>query len=327
VPPPPTLEELLDFYDKNWLPQGYQSAEEEENYKAYGRQILAKFWGIHTDDFRVPLAVERMFHIDISGVKLMGFIDRVDKLESGGLSIVDYKSSLGLFTKDDLKNSLQLTLYQLAAEETWQLPVERLTLYHLRSNTPCSCTPRGEAELKEARELVLEVASNIAEGSFPATENEGCPCDFAEHCPYYKHLYLETEAAKTDILRGLTVEEAVEQHVSLQRQIKELELKLSEIKEMIIAFCQAEGLNRVYGTEHALTYKMVERTGFDEEKVRALLEPEGLWGQVLEFSPSRLRELITDETIAKEIRQKLEDLRGVISSSPQLWARKLTKEE
>ena len=184
--PPPSLEELLQFYEKKWISKGYESAEEEAKYKTSGKEILGEFWKIHSADFRIPVAVERMFYIDIEGVKLRGVLDRVDRLESDGLSIVDYKSNQRLFTQDDLKEDLQLTLYQLAAEQTWHLPVKRLTLYHLRSNTPCSCAARDDVQLEKARQLVLKVAKSITEGSFPATEHQYCPCDFAEHCPYYR---------------------------------------------------------------------------------------------------------------------------------------------
>jgi len=325
VPPPPSLEELLRFYEENWISKGYDSAEEEAGYKAYGREILSKFWEIHSADFRMPVAVERMFYVDVEGIKLRGFLDRVDKLDSGGLSIVDYKTNQALFTQDDLEKNLQLTLYQLAAEQTWHLPVERLTLYHLRSNTPCSCAARDEARLEEARYLVLKVAEDITEGKFPATENQYCPCDFAEHCPYYRQRGMPPE--ETDILRGMVVDEAVERYVSLQAQIKELETQLGEIKQMIIDFCQVEGLNRVYGREHAVTYRLVDKTGFSEDEVRALLEPEGLWHRVLSLDQSRLKQLITDEAVAEDIRHKLEALRQVISSSPRLWVRRLIEEE
>ena len=326
VPPPPSLEELLQYYEKNWHSEGYESAEEEASYKAYGREILAKFWEIHSSDFRMPIAVERMFNIDIEGVKLRGFIDRVDKLDSGGLAIVDYKTDKGLFTKEDLERNLQLTLYQLAAGQSWYLPVERLTLYHFRSNTACSCPPRDEAQLEEARRLVLEVAGGIGEGRFPAIESGRCPCDFAEHCPYYRQrLILEPE--ETDILGGMGAAEAVERYVSLQNEIKELQLKFDELKQMLVDFCQAGGLNRVYGREHALTYKLVERAGFSEDEVRALLEPEGLWGRVLSFDQSKLKELISDEGVAEEVRRKLEALKQVVSTHPQLWLRRLVEEE
>jgi len=329
VPPPPSLDELLEFYEANWLSEGYESAEEEAKYKAYGWEILSKFWEIHSADFKMPFAVERVFHINIEGVKLRGYIDRVDKLDSGELSIVDYKTNQEPFTTEDLEKDLQLTLYQLAAEQTWQLPVEKLTLYHFRSNTPFSCGPRNEARLEEAKHLVLKVADGIAGGIFPAIENQYCPCDFAEHCPYYRQQYMVTkpELAWQGVLPGLAVAEAVEGYVSLQAQIRELQSQLEEIRQMIVDFCQAEELNRVYGTEHAITYKTVEKTGFSEDEIRALLEPEGLWHRVLSFDQSRLEQLVTDEEVAKNIRDRLEALRRVISSSPRLWVRRLIEEE
>jgi len=147
----------------------------------------------------------------------------IDKLESGGLSIVDYKTSKELFTIDDLEEDLQLTLYQLAAEQTWQLPVEKLTLYHLRSNTACSCPPRDEARLEQAKQLVLEVAESIARQIFPAIENQYCPCDFPEHCPYYRHQYMVATPvpARQELLPGIAAVDAIERYASLHTEIKE----------------------------------------------------------------------------------------------------------
>jgi putative RecB family exonuclease len=324
VPPPPSLDKLLKFYEDNWLSAGYESAEEEASFKAYGRELLARFWELHQPDFHMPIAVEWMFNIDVEGVKLRGFIDRIDKLDSGGLAIVDYKTDRELFTNDYLSQNLQLTLYQMAVEQSWFLPVERLTLYHFRSNTPCSCPPREQAQLEEAKRLVLAVAGGIEAGRFPAIESQRCPCDFPEHCPYYRHKFVPTEEAG---ISGEAVTGAVERYVSLQNQIKELQLELEELKRRLADFCQAEGLSRLYGSDYALTYKMVEKSGFSEEEVRALLAPEGLLDRVLSLDTAKLRALITDQAVAQDIREKLAALRQVISSYPQFWPRRLVEEE
>jgi len=326
VPPPPSLEAMLDFYEQRWLSQGYESAEEEAEYKAYGREMLTKFCEIHRPDFRMPIAVEHKFFIDIDNVKLTGRIDRVDMLDSGGLSIIDYKTNLELFTREYLDNDLQLTLYQLAVEQSWFLPVERLTLYHFRSNTPVSCPPREPARLEEAKKLVLEVAEGIQAGNFPAKENWRCPCDFPQYCPYYKHKFAP-ERGESDVLDEAAAPQSVERYVALQNEIKGLQLELDELKQAIAAYCQAQGLNRVYGKGHALTYKVVERGGYSEPEVKALLEPAGLWPRVLGFDQYKLRELIKDETVARELRQKLGELKQVVSASPQLWVRRLVEEE
>ena len=330
TPPPPSLEELLEYYEQSWISRAYESAEEEARYKDYGREILTRFWEIHNADFRMPVALEKSFYLDIEGIKLRGFIDRVDKLESGGLSIIDYKTNKDLFTADYLENDLQLTIYQLAAEQTWQLPVEKLTLYHLRSNTACICPPRDQSRIEQARQLVLEVADNITQEKFPATENQFCPCDFPEHCPYYRHQYMEAiapQSATQEVLPGIAAVDAVERYADLQAQIKELQIQLDEAKQTIMDYCQAEELNRVYGSEHEVTYKLIERTGFTEDEVKAILEREGLWEKVLSLDQSRLKQLLADEETAADIRKKLESLRHIVSTYPQLYLKKRNEEE
>jgi len=72
---------------------------------------------------------------------------------------------------------------------------------------------------------------------------------------------------------------------------------------------------------------LIEKAGFDEDGVRAILEPEGLWQYVLSFDQGRLKQLLADEKVAGDIKRKLEALKQVISSSPRLWVRKLVEEE
>jgi len=329
TPPPPSLAELLNYYGQNWLSQGYQSPEEEARYKKYGRDILTRFWEIHNAGFRPPVALERPFMLDVDGIKLRGFIDRVDKLDSGGLSVIDYKTNKDLFTADYLAEDLQLTIYQMAAEQTWRLPVEQLTLYHLRSNTACQCPPRGREQIEATRRLILDVAGGITRGDFPAAEGQFCPCDFPEHCPYYRHQYLAAAPAepRQETLPGIAAVDAAERYAALQAQIKELQAQLEEARQAIIDYCRQEGLNRVFGNTCEITYKVTERTGFSEEDVKAVLEPEGLWTKVLGFDPALLKQLLADETVPGPIRDKLETLKRITSAFPQLWVKRHSDEE
>jgi len=329
TPHPPSLEELLQFYEENWLSEGYTTPEEEARYHEYGREILSKFVEIHRPGFRMPAAIERKFIIDVDGIKLRGVIDRVDKLENGGLSIVDYKTNKELFTAGHLAEDLQLTIYQMAAEKTWRLPVEKLTLYHLRSNTPFSCPARPAEQIDAARRTILDVAEKIENGDFPATEHEFCPCDFAEHCPYYRHLYLANtpQQSRQGLLPGSKAADAVERYAELQSKIKEFQAQLEETRQAIVQFCESASLNRVYGNTCDITYKITERTGFDEDDVRSTLESAGLWERVMGLDQSRLKQLLADKSLDSSIRDKLESLRRVISTFPQLWVKKHDAEE
>ncbi|RLC95874.1 MAG: PD-(D/E)XK nuclease family protein [Chloroflexi bacterium] len=328
LPGYPSLDELLDFYHHSWCSDGWPSPEDEAREKAYGEHILREFWRIHTRDFRVPLATERMFITDIQGVKLRGFIDRIDKLDSGRLAIVDYKSNQQLFTRDYVEGSLQLTLYQMACEQMWDMPVERLTLYHLRTNTPVSSGPRTREQLDEAARLVVTVAENIAAQRFPATENQYCPCDFPQYCPYYRHQYGEPvpDRSKPEPLRGVDIAAAVERYARLLSDRKDIDNQIEELRDLLVQYCQVEGLNRVYGPEHAVTFRMVERKAYDQDAVKAILEPLGLWHQVLQLDPKKLGDLLKSGDIPPDVQQALVAATEVVSTHAQLWVRDLKKD-
>jgi putative RecB family exonuclease len=315
TPRPPALDELLQFYEEEWFSQGYESPEQEAEYKEYGKDILTKFHATHAPDFRLPIALERSFFLDINGIKVRGFID--------------YKTNQELFTKDYLENDLQLTIYQMAAEQTWSLPVEKLTLYHLRTNTACTCPPRDKQRVQEVRDLVLETAENIQQGKFPATENQYCPCDFPEHCPYYRHQYIDKEPKTLEqaMLPGLDAAASVERYASLQKEIKDKQDELDTLKQSIIEYCLKEKLNRVFGSEHEITCKQMERTGFNGEEIKAILEPRGLWDKVLKYDDKLLKQLVDDKYFPADIKKKIESLKHVTSAFPQIWLRKRTGEE
>jgi len=182
---PPQLADLLRFYEKSWVSAGYRSEDREAQDKALGQAILTRFWELHSADYRPSLATERWFQVDLGGVHFKGFIDRVDISERGGLVVVDYKTSKSAITEAEAEDDLQLTLYQLACQQIWLLPVDKLTIYYLRSNTPVDSTPRGPSRIEETRQTALGVARAISRGEFPPRLNQFCPCDYPEHCPYF----------------------------------------------------------------------------------------------------------------------------------------------
>ena len=322
VPPPPSLEKMLEYYRLHWRAEGYESVEAEENYRQLGKEILAEFCRIHSADFHMPLAVEYQYTVNLDGVKLTGKIDRVDKLLSGELCIVDYKSNKDLFSAEYVQNNLQLSLYQLAVEQIWFLPVGELCLYHLRSNTAMRCSARSKEVIADARQLVLEVAEKIEKAIFPACENGFCPCDFAHLCPLYRHKYAPPpqlpEASAVDIPR------AVEEYAELQSRKSEIEARIDTLKESIIEYCRANSLGRVYGNEHSLSYKEVSRSGYNNQAVRDLLVPLGLWDKVSELDKSLLEKYLETDACGQTLKEELLALKEVVSTSPRLYIKQFS---
>jgi RecB family exonuclease len=109
--------------------------------------------------------------------------------------ITDYKTGRPK-SQEDADESLQLTLYALAARETWGYEPERLVFHNLEGNAAV-VTQRTTIELEEAKLKVEDIAACIAEGKFEA--KAGMHCNFCAYrflCPKTEKRVPEIQAAK-----------------------------------------------------------------------------------------------------------------------------------
>lgn len=128
------------------------------------------------------IGTERTFEITIGGVPVRGRVDRLDRIDGRRVAVVDYKTGTPR-TERDARESLQLSIYAIAAREHWGFEPERLVFYNLRDNTEVVAT-RNEADLDQAREQVKEVATRIAEGHFEPKPGFHCRrCRYWSICP------------------------------------------------------------------------------------------------------------------------------------------------
>ncbi len=134
------------------------------------------------------LAVEQEFSIPIGPFTVVGFIDRVDRLDNETIRIVDYKTNRQLFSRDDVDSSLQLALYELAARQIWPWAKNVKLSYHMLRHDLFQDTERNEPQLEAVRKYVETLGRIIEESrDFPARLNGFCPtCDHHEQCPAYQ---------------------------------------------------------------------------------------------------------------------------------------------
>jgi len=275
VPHPPSLEELLKFYEDNWEKEGYENDEQEKEYFQYGKQILIEFYNSHIKDYHLPLAVERRFNFTVDEIPVTGYIDRLEKLPSGRVEIIDYKSGRDLFELNQLKKDSQLSTYQMAVEEAFGLEVERLTFYHLRSQTPFSVGPHSAEQIEVMRRLITEVAQGIQKERFEPKRGNYCPCEFPQFCPYYRHQYMTEEEKKIEAFPDTKIEQVVEQYGELKAKYKELDLKEQELKEILVKYFEEKGVREVLSGKHRIFQVISRKDEYDENEVRKILEPEG----------------------------------------------------
>jgi RecB family exonuclease len=188
APPQPigTLDDLLAFYDAEWLREGYRNQEEEFGYYEKGRRILTDYYDHYVKSKPRTIAVERELTADFGDVRVKGIVDRVDFDEANGLEIVDYKSGVKL-SQRDADESEQLTMYQILVDRAYHLPVAKLSLVHLVGNRVFSCPPRGDEEIAKLVEKTQRLAALIRDDVFPTNVGRWCErCEYRERCPAWR---------------------------------------------------------------------------------------------------------------------------------------------
>src|SRR5437588_12719728 len=107
---------------------------------------------------------EEFFEVRFGKTAVVGRIDRIDRTGDGGVTITDYKTGKPQ-SQEDADESLQLSIYALAAREKWEYRAEQLAFYNLEGNSAV-ITRRSEIQLQEAKLKVQETAQRIAAGEF-----------------------------------------------------------------------------------------------------------------------------------------------------------------
>lgn len=189
--PPPSLPEVLQHFQAKWFSEGYKDAQQESDYFTKGQHILTNFYTDHATNFKPPFFTEYRFDLQVDGVAVIGYIDRIDRVADGRVAIIDYKTG-STFSKDRVNTDDQLTMYQLACEELLGMKVDSLTFYHLNSSTPYTSNPRTSEQVLQLRAKIVSVANSISQGIFlPSPEDRKCSwCDYKPYCPAFQNDFI-----------------------------------------------------------------------------------------------------------------------------------------
>ncbi len=297
VPVPPSLEDLLETLAGVWVSDGYADASEEAAYLDHGRAVLTQYHADNADRYRIPAATEFRFTIDVEGVAFTGVIDRMDRIPGGGYEIIDYKTNRRLPTRAAVDADLQLSVYHMAAREIWGIEPDRLTLYYLLPGQRMTTT-RTTADTDEVRRRIAIVAERIEAGMFEPRENPLCNwCDFQPVCPIFRH---REELRSGDSAPRMT--EIVDEWVGLKRKGRQVYRRIDELQALINAFCEEHDYRRLYGSDGAAVDRRPQHvTTPDETRLRAILEPLGLWETVLSVDTKKLNELIEGRRLPPDV--------------------------
>ncbi|MGH2829946.1 MAG: RecB family exonuclease [Actinomycetota bacterium] len=299
VPVAPPLEELLAHLDDAWDSTPFRHTAEERTFRNHARQVLTDYHGRHAGEFRIPVALEQRFEIDLGGVRVTGVLDRMDRHPDGAYEIIDYKTNRRLPPLERVQKDLQLSIYYMAAWEVWGIRPERLTLYFLLPGQPMTTT-RTIEDAAATKERILRVAEQIAAGGFEPNESALCGwCDYRALCPLFAHEALRVEEPRPDI------DAVVAEWIQRKRRNLEDWRRLEELGAIIHEHCEREGLQRLFGEDGAITRYARSDPAFDPAIVRDALPPE-LLERVLRVDDASVGALLAGE-LPDDMRARLEE--------------------
>ncbi len=178
------LDNLFALLDETWDPRGYESKEQESEYRHTAEAALRTYF----DKFcQVPprhIETDYFFKVDISGGEYSGKIDRVDRHPDGTLELIDYKTGKQPYTGvQELEQSLAVQLLFVATESIWPGKVKKITFIYLKDGSTLSVM-RNHAEMALAEKRYLDIGEAIYQGKFEPIRSAACSyCDFQDICP------------------------------------------------------------------------------------------------------------------------------------------------
>ncbi len=183
-----TLEGLLSIYQEEFFKyqEGYRSEGEKARYQEKGLEMLRQYHGsfVAPTGRIVAHGIEEFFEYPVGQQAILnGFIDRVDRDETGKLTVWDYKTESNRRTQEEVDGDFQLGIYAWACKQQYGQNVD-LGIYMLAHGQALK-TRRTDEQLEEVESQVLELVGQIrSDEEFLPKLNKFCPnCDFLGDCP------------------------------------------------------------------------------------------------------------------------------------------------
>jgi DNA helicase-2/ATP-dependent DNA helicase PcrA len=178
-----SLDALMQLFEASWRRSGFGDSNDDLQFREKAVAALTRYWELDQKRAGKPVWFERGFSFKLGPHLVRGRVDRVDELPDGSFELIDYKTGRPK-SEDDLRDDVQLSLYQLAARESWEVDARAGSYYYVLDNEKVPVA-HSDDELARVKATVEEIADGILEQEFePKPSYELCSfCDYRIICP------------------------------------------------------------------------------------------------------------------------------------------------
>ncbi|MCF2710155.1 RecB family exonuclease [Schaalia hyovaginalis] len=196
--PERSAEAALELFEAQWRatretdPRVLELFEGDADLAAWidgARDLVSGYFAIENPQWLAPAAREQLVEaVTPSGVRLRGFIDRIDSNAEGALRVVDYKTGKAPSPRFQDEALFQMRFYALLLSLVSRLPA-RTQLVYLRTGQVLTFDPTADdiARFSEEIEaLWARIERDAERGEFAPRSNPLCPwCHVQSLCPLF----------------------------------------------------------------------------------------------------------------------------------------------
>ena len=178
-----SLRELKQLFEASWRRSGFGDSDDERQFRERALAALERYWRDYRESQAEPVWFERSFAFRLGPHLLRGRVDRVDRRPDGSYELIDYKTGKAK-TEEELREDVQLSLYQMGARESWRLETSAQSYLYVLTGEKVPVAHSDE-ELDRVKETVAGIAGGILKQDFePKPSPEVCSfCDYRIICP------------------------------------------------------------------------------------------------------------------------------------------------
>jgi DNA helicase-2/ATP-dependent DNA helicase PcrA len=177
------LTRLMELFEISWRRSGFGHSDDEQQFRERAVEALERYWRLDRESDAKPVWFERSFAFKLGPHLLRGRVDRVDRHPDGSYELIDYKTGRSK-TEQELREDVQLSLYQMGARESWRLATSAQSYFYVLTGEKVP-VEHSDEELERVRATVAEIAGGILEQRFdPTPSPDVCRfCDYRIICP------------------------------------------------------------------------------------------------------------------------------------------------